>query len=325
LSYDVACLRPEADFLKLGVEPPKDFSIIYLSPDDPKLAEVLAEVRALVIPAVGPKLGPELFQNGKIQLVQVTGAGVDRLDADTMKELGIAVANVAGASNGALAEYVVGAALNLLRRLSWADTEIREGRYAEIRSRILADSLSGLDGLTIGIVGLGAIGRAVAKTFNLLGGRIIFYDPAMTDSALAGVSAESVELDELLQRADVVTLHVPLVPATRGLIGSRELGLMKAEAIFINASRGGVVDESALAASLIAGTLGGAAIDVYEDEPPGADNPLLLLQGEAGRRVLFTPHIAGVTRQSWVNLFRSSWENVERVLKRGEPPQDRVY
>jgi phosphoglycerate dehydrogenase-like enzyme len=280
----------------------------------------------LVIPAVGPKLAPELFRNSKIQLVQVTGAGVDRLDADTMRELGIAVANVAGASNAALAEYVVGTALNLLRRLSWADSEIREGRYAAIRTRILTDSLSGLGGLTIGIVGLGAIGCAVAKTFDLLGSQVIFYDPAIKDAAAPnGVPARSVELDRLLETADVVTLHVPLIPATKGLIGSRELGLMKPEAVLINAARGGIVDEEALAACLMAGTLGGAAIDVYEDEPPSTDNPLFVLTGEAARRLLFTPHIAGVTRQSWVNLFRCSWENVERVLKHGEPPQDRVY
>ena len=163
MEYDVACLRPEADFLDIGVVPPRDLSIAYLSPDDPALASTLAEVRALVIPAVGPKLDRALFENSDIRLVQVTGAGVDRLDEQALRELGIAVANVAGGSNDAVAEYAVGSALTLLRRLCWADAEIRAGNYSEIRSRMVADALTGLTGLVVGVVGLGTIGRVVAK------------------------------------------------------------------------------------------------------------------------------------------------------------------
>jgi phosphoglycerate dehydrogenase-like enzyme len=123
----------------------------------------------------------------------------------------------------------------------------------------------------------------------------------------------------------VVTLHIPLIPATTGLIGEAELALMKHDAILINAARGGIVDEGALAASLVAGKLGGAAIDVYEEEPPAPDNPLFVLDGDAARRVLLTPHIAGVTRQAWANLFRSSWDNILRVLRDDEAPLNRVY
>ena len=109
------------------------------------------------------------------------------------------------------------------------------------------------------------------------------------------------------------------------MIGDRELAAMKPGAILIQAARGGIVDEAALAAQLASGHLGGAAVDVYSTEPPGADNPLLALAGEGAHRLLLTPHIAGVTRQSSAILFRSSWENVERVLVRGEPPLNRVY
>ena len=132
-------------------------------------------------------------------------------------------------------------------------------------------------------------------------------------------------LDALLAAADVVSLHVPLLPETQGLIGERELSLMKPNAVLIQAARGGVVVEAALAAHLRAGRLGGAAVDVYSTEPPAADNPLLRLEGEAARRLLLTPHIAGVTRQSWTYLFRVAWENVERVLLRNEPPLNRAY
>jgi phosphoglycerate dehydrogenase-like enzyme len=123
----------------------------------------------------------------------------------------------------------------------------------------------------------------------------------------------------------VVSLHVPLLPATQGLIGARELARMKQGAILIQAARGGIVDETALAASLAAGHLGGAAVDVYSVEPPAPDNPLLRLTGEGASRLLLTPHIAGVTRQASALLFRSSWQNVERVLVRGEKPMHRAY
>lgn len=326
MAYDVACLRPEADFLKVGVVPPEALSIAYLDPKDQQLTATMAQVRAVVIPAVGPKLAPSLFENSDIQLVQVTGAGVDRLDESAMKALGIAVANVAGGSNDAVAEYAVGCALMLLRRIGWADAEIRNGNYGEIRSRIIADSLCGLKDLVVGVVGLGTIGTAVAEAFHRMGSQIVYYDPVVADSdAAKRMAAQPLPLRDLLEKADVITLHIPLIPATEGLIGADELALVKREAILINAARGGIVDEAALAASLASGNLGGAALDVYADEPPSSANPLFLLGGEAARRVLFTPHIAGVTRQSWANLFRSSWENVVRVLDRGEAPLNRVY
>ena len=326
MSYDVACLRPEGDFLKVGVVPPEALSIVYLDQNDQQLAATMARVRAVIIPAVGPKLAPSLFEDSNIRLVQVTGAGVDRLDESAMTELGIAVANVTGGSNEAVAEYAVGCALALLRRVGWADAEIRNGNYGEIRARMIADSLCGLSGLVVGVVGFGTIGTAVAEAFHRMGGRIVYHDPVAANSAAAQrMAAQPLSLHELLRKADVVTLHMPLIPATEGLIGASELALMKREAILINAARGGIVDEAALAARLASGNLGGAAIDVYADAPPSSANPLFALGGEAARRILFTPHIAGVTRQSWANLFRSSWDNVVRVLARGEAPLNRVY
>ena len=132
-------------------------------------------------------------------------------------------------------------------------------------------------------------------------------------------------LDELLTTSDVISLHVPLLPATQNLIGARELSLMKRGTVLIQGSRGGIVDEAALAASLTAGHLGGAAVDVYSTEPAAADNPLLKLSGEAASRLLLTPHIAGVTRQASALLFRSAWRNVERVLVQAQTQQNRVY
>jgi phosphoglycerate dehydrogenase-like enzyme len=276
-----------------------------------------------VIPAVGPKLNPEIFANTTVKLVQVTGTGLDRLDLPMLKGMGIAVANVPGGSNNAIAEYAVTTASILLRRFSWADAEIRAGNYQAFRGRMVSDNLCGLEGRLVGVVGLGTIGLAVAQAFYRAGCRICYYDPVPRDVAAArAMNAESLSLDELLDLSDVVTLHVPLLPATRGLVSARELQKMKSGAILIQASRGGVVDEGALAQALSSGHLGGAAIDVYETEPPSPDNVLLSLSGDAARRILFTPHIAGVTRQATEYLFRSAWRNVENFILKDKLPQN---
>jgi phosphoglycerate dehydrogenase-like enzyme len=326
MSTDVLCLRPEADFTRVDAPAPATLQVTYRKPDDADVPALLLAAGALIIPAVGPKLVPQLFEGSRLKLVQITGAGADRLDREALKRLKIPVANVAGGSNGAVAEYVVTAASTLLRRFAWADAEIKTGNYVAFRARMVADNLAGLDGVLIGLVGFGVIGMAVAKAFAALGCRVCYFDPAPRDAkAGEAIGAKPMALDTLLAAADVVSLHVPLLPATQGLIGERELALMKPGAVLVQASRGGVVDEAALAAHLSSGRLGGAAVDVYSTEPPGADNPLLTLEGEAARRLLLTPHIAGVTRQSWAILFRSAWQNVERVLIGKEPPLNRVY
>jgi phosphoglycerate dehydrogenase-like enzyme len=312
MTVDVLCLRPEADFQRVGALPPASLKVSYRSASDPDL---MKQARTMVIPAVGTKLPDELFEGASVQFVQVTGAGLDRLNLPLLKQKGISVANVPGGSNEAVAEYAVTSAIILLRRFSWADAEIRSGHYQAFRARLLADSLPGLDGLTVGIVGFGIIGVAVATAFHKQGCSILYYDPAPRDPRAAEtLGAKASSLEGLLQAADVISLHVPLLPQTTGLIGARELAMMKAGAVLIQASRGGVVNEAALAEALQGGRLGGAAVDVYSTEPPTADHPLLALKGEAARRILFTPHVAGVTRQATAFLFRATWRNIERFL-----------
>lgn len=326
MNYDVICLRPEADFLRAGVTPPAALKTAYRAPNDPEVPTLMATARALLIGAVGPRLPASLFENTGLKLVQVTGAGVDRVDEPTLKRLGIPVCNVPGGSNYAVADYAVTTASVLLRRFAWADSEIHAGNYAKFRARMLADNLLGLDGLNVGVVGLGTIGLAVAQAFHRRGCVISYFDPAPRDpGAAAAIGAKSVTLDELLRGSDVVSLHVPLLPATKDLIGDAQLAAMKPGAILIQVARGGVVDEAALAKHLASGHLGGAAVDVYSQEPPLPDNPLFALQGDAARRLLLTPHVAGITRQSTAVLFKTAWDNVERVVVKGAAPLNRAF
>src|SRR5882724_2413203 len=231
MSNRVLCLRPEADFTRVDAAAPKSLAVAYHAPADAPVAGLMKSSDALVIPAVGPKLAPELFEGASLKLVQVTGAGVDRLDQAALTRLGIAVANVTGGSNSAVAEYAVTAASMLLRRLAWADAEIKAGNYAKFRTRMVADNLAGIEGLTVGLIGFGTIGRAVAQAFYRMGAKLCFFDPAGGEATLAKtLDARSVSLDELLATSDVVSLHVPLLPATQNLIGAKELSRMKAGA-----------------------------------------------------------------------------------------------
>jgi phosphoglycerate dehydrogenase-like enzyme len=323
MSLDVLCLRPAADFERADAAAPVSLRVAYRSPDDIDVPDLMKQARALMIPAVGPKLPDALFGGTSVKLVQVTGAGLDRISVEILNNSGIPVANVPGGSNSAIAEYAVTMASLLLRQFAWASSEIKSGNYSSFRAQMLSRNLAGLDGLRVGVIGLGIIGMAAAQAFHNRECPISFYDPAPRDPAgAAAIGGKSLSLDDLLRSSDVVTLHVPLLDSTKNLIGVRELGLMKAGAILIHASRGGIVDESALAASLKSGHLGGAAVDVFSSEPPDARNALLSLEGEAARRLLLTPHIAGVTRQSATFLFRSAWQNVERVLIANESPQN---
>ena len=147
------------------------------------------------------------------------------------------------------------------------------------------------------------------------------FDPA---SPARVEGARRVDMAELLAGSDIVTLHVPLNRATRHLIGGTELEAMKPGAILVNAARGGVVDELALARALEQGSIGGTVVDVFSTEPPAGDNPLLSLAGDAAGRLILTPHIAGVTRQSWAGMFRMAWDNVESFLCRGRGPRHLV-
>src|SRR5215475_4556880 len=158
MSSPVLCLRPEADFARVGAPAPAALKVDYRKPDDADVPALIKQAGALVIPAVGPKLASALFDGTQLRLVQVTGAGLDRLDQAALTKLGIPVANVPGGSNSAVAEYAVTTASMLLRRFAWADAELKAGNYAKFRSRMIADNLAGIEGLTVGLVGFGTIG-----------------------------------------------------------------------------------------------------------------------------------------------------------------------
>ncbi|ODS97072.1 MAG: 3-phosphoglycerate dehydrogenase [Lautropia sp. SCN 69-89] len=227
----------------------------------------------------------------RLRAVGRLGVGLDNIDTAACKAAGIAVFPATGANSLPVAEYVVATAMVLLRGAYLSSAEVAAGQWP--RARISQGRETA--GKTLGLVGFGGIGQMTARLAHGLGMRVLAHDPALAPDASAwsdsGVGRR--ELDALLAEADVVSLHVPLVDSTRNLIDATRLARMKPDAVLINTARGGVVDEAALAAALRAGRLGGAALDVFDDEPLRAGSPLA-----GAPNLILTPHIGGVTRES---------------------------
>ena len=226
-----------------------------------------------------------------LKVVGRLGAGVDNIDMAVCEQRGIAVIAAAGANAESVAEYVITAALGGLRGAFFSTRAVEAGTWP----RLMLSQGREAAGKVLGLVGLGNVGRLTARKASAIGMRVIAHDAYLPPDAPAwrDVEAPPRTLDELLRESDVVSLHVPLTPQTRGLLGRERLALMKRDAVLINTARGGLVDEAALAAMLREGRLGAAALDVFEREPLPAGSPLT-----GAPRLLLTPHIAGITVES---------------------------
>lgn len=223
----------------------------------------------------------------RLRLICVAATGMNQIDLEAAAELGIAVKNAVGYSTHAVAETTIGAAIGLLRQIGYYDRFVKTQYAGSDRQFHFGRTTWQLHGKTWGIIGLGNIGHAVARVAEALGCKVIY-------TSVSGVGREepypAVSLEELLRTADVVSIHSPLTPRTRGLIGTAQLAMMKPTAILINVARGGIVDEQALAEALDAGTIAGAGLDVFVNEPMEPGNPLLTVKEPD--RLLLSPHNA---------------------------------
>lgn len=227
----------------------------------------------------------------RLRAVGRLGVGLDNIDVAACEAAGVAIYPAIGANSLAVAEYVVATAMVLLRGAYLSSNDVAAGEWPRTRMSQGRETA----GKTLGLVGFGEIGRMTAKLAQGLGMRVLAYDPMLPPDAPAwseaGVGRR--ELDALFGEVDVLSLHVPLTESTRGLVDAARLARMKPDAILVNTARGGVVDETALAATLRNGKLGGAALDVFDDEPLRAGSPLA-----GAPNLILTPHIGGVTRES---------------------------
>ena len=248
----------------------------------------------------------------KLQIVGRAGVGVDNIDVEAATERGVIVVNSPAGNTVAVAELTLGMMICLVRKLLPAHNSVAAGEWQ--RSKFLGSQLYGK---TLGVIGVGRIGVEVTKRAQSFGMKVIGYDPFLTSHRANQLQIEAGSIEHVLRHSDFVTLHTPLTPETRHLINREAIQKMKGGAIILNCSRGGIIDEDALYEALRSGKLGGAGLDVYENEPP-TDSPLLGLPN-----VILTPHLGASTEEAQVEVAVDVAQQIVEVLN-GRPPQSAV-
>lgn len=270
-----------------------------------ELLRAVAESDALITRS-GTAVTPELVNAGtRLRIVGRAGVGLDNVDVEACTARGILVINAPTANIMSATEHTMAMLLALCRNIPEAHASVKRGEWT--RSKFMGTEL---DGKTLGIIGLGRIGTRVTARARGFGMRVIAYDPYIADAAFEKVGATRVTLDQLLAQADVMTVHTPMTDETRGMIGPAELAKMKDGVMVLNIARGGIYVEQALADALNSGKVAGAAIDVYVEEPPGKDHPLL-----NAKNIILSPHIGANTIEAQDRVAVQTSEMVIEALR----------
>ncbi|MCZ6464215.1 MAG: phosphoglycerate dehydrogenase [Proteobacteria bacterium] len=272
-----------------------------------ELLELIADAEGLVIRS-GTKVTAELLERAeKLRVIGRAGIGVDNVDVPKATERGIVVVNTPEGNNVTTAEHAIALLVSLARHIPQATASLKAGRWEKTK-------FTGMElfNRTLGVIGLGNIGRVVAVRARGLGMKVIACDPYISAEAAARLDLPLVSFDELLSRADAITVHVPKTKDTTGLFGREAFAKVRPGVLVINAARGGIIDEEALLEALESGQVGGAALDVFEQEPPPDDHPLLHHD-----RVICTPHLGASTEQAQVNVSVAVAEQVRDYLLDG--------
>jgi D-3-phosphoglycerate dehydrogenase len=273
-----------------------------LAPGD--LLAAIADAEALVIRS-GTKVTADVIAAGtKLRAIGRAGIGVDNVDVPAATARGIVVMNTPEGNNVTTAEHAIALLISLARHIPEATASMKSGKWEKKRFLGLE-----LYNRTLGVFGLGNIGRVVADRARGLGMKVIVHDPYISQAAAERFDAELVSFDDLLARADAITVHVPRTKDTRGLLGRKAFEKVRPGVLLINAARGGIVDEAALVEALNDGRVGGAALDVFEEEPPGSEHPLV-----NHPKVICTPHLGASTEQAQVNVAIAVAEQVRDYL-----------
>jgi D-3-phosphoglycerate dehydrogenase len=301
--------RPDVQLDKLETDSTED-----------AIAPILAAAHVYQIGASRQIIPPRLQVNAALlaqtpNLIAASsnGAGYDTVDVDACTAAGIAVVNQSGGNMEAVAEHALAMMMALSKRIVEADRHARTGQKID-RARYLGRELNGR---TLGVIGIGNVGSSLARmckaAFNM---RVLAYDPLLTADQVAARGGEKVELDDLLAQADYVSVHCPLTRQSRGMMGAAQFARMRPEAYFITTARGFIHDEAALAQALREKKIAGAGLDVWEDEPPPHDHPLMAFDN-----VMVSPHIAGSTIEARENMGRIAAEQVLDILDGKKPPR----
>jgi len=285
--------------------------VLYMSPSEEGYQKALNESEAIII-GTGVVDAEFLDAAPKLGIAARFGVGYDNVDVDECSRRGIHVTHTPDVLSSAVADLTLGLVLSLMRGIVDANTFARE-EWSLRRSRLPFGR--DMEGLTFGIVGLGRIGVEVARRAHGFGMKIVYSDVVKRSDLEDDLGVEFAGFEELLRQSDVVSIHVPLLPSTRHLIGRKELKLMKPTAVIINTSRGLTIDQEAMIEALEAGWIAGAGLDVFEDEPLPADSPLTKMSD-----VVLTPHIGSATVETRRRMAEVCAENVRAFLEGKTPP-----
>lgn len=287
-----------------------EFDVCYdptLVDDTGRLHKELAQADALIVRNRTQVDLALLSAAPDLRVVGRLGVGLENIDLEACAEKDVSVKPATGANTQSVVEYVIGTMLVLRRGVFSSSRDILTGDWP----RSTLGTGSEIHGLTLGLLGLGAIAQAVSQAARALGMKIAAFDPILPEADPARANVHSCDLDELLAISDILSLHVPLTQSTAGMLGADALARMKTGALLINTARGGIVDEPALASALKQGQLAGAALDVFSDEPLDANAAAIF---KTCPNLILTPHIAGVTQQANIRVSQVTVENVLQVL-----------
>ncbi|MGE0160441.1 MAG: phosphoglycerate dehydrogenase [Gemmatimonadales bacterium] len=273
---------------------------------DAKFTEALATSHGLIVRSATKVKAEMLAKAPMLRVVGRAGVGVDNIDLVAATERGVAVLNAPAGNTVSAAELTMALILAMVRRVSEADAAMRKGTWSKLQGVELR-------GRTLGLVGAGRIGGEVAKRCRAFGMNVVAYDPYLTDERATELDVQRGTLEEVLEKGDIVSLHVPLTDATKNMIGTDALARMKKGAFLVNVARGGVVDEAALAKALESKHLAGAALDVYANEPLEKESPLL-----AAPNILLTPHLGASTSEAQDLVASEIAEAVRKALAEGD-------
>ncbi len=292
---------------------PPNLEMVVAKPGSPEFKAALADAVCLV--GFGDRTMDDAFYKSapNLKLVQLLSAGYDRCDIEAARRAGVPICNNGGANSTAVSEHAILLMLAISRRIVWQHENVAAGRWRGNNQEEI--KLYELRGRKLGIIGLGTIGKKTARLAKAFGMDVQYYDTArLTEDEADALGVRFALFDEVLRTSDLVSLHVPLTPETRHMIGAAEFKRMKPTAYLINTCRGPVVDEPAMIDALTNGTIAGAGLDVFDQEPPPPNNPLFGL-----KNVILTAHFAGPTWDNQFTRFRNGFDNCQRVI-RGEKP-----
>jgi D-3-phosphoglycerate dehydrogenase len=313
----VVLLDPHGPAVRSAIqaECPADVVLRMSTSDDAAERHALVEDAEFLVGGITPIPASLIRAAPRLRLIHKWGIGVDKIDLAAARERSVPVAITAGANAVPVAEFTLLLLLAVLRRLPHREAQLRGGEWHRARDETRVEARQ-LRGKVVGLVGLGAIGREVARRLCAFDAVVRYYDVRrLAPDEERARQVRFQELEPLLAEADVVSLHVPLVPSTRGLLSRERISRLRAGAVVINTARGELVDEAALAEALESGRLAGAGVDVFGGEPPPADHPLLRVRAPG---LVLAPHVAGAVFDNVGNVARHVFANIRRVLD-GEP------